>query len=208
MVAQPSFGHRGVVQRMWDESMDESEEDSGDDYFEPEKKGDKQQRFGFLTKTPRNVTKSTGHQVKHFDQNRFDNVWTCRICHRMLAYEENGVFKLSQYGYLSKKKKKFHQQRSLELDHYPPWAPRLSSLEKQGATFDEMRTDYQDESRLRALCRVCNGSHKYEKKKTLPDYDSSDDDFDPPQTPKHETQYNSGQFSGYYDSNWLSNVTT
>lgn len=191
--------NRGVIQPMW--------KDDGD-YVDPsEKKKDKQQRYSFLGATPENVIKGTAHQVKHFDQKRFDAVWTCPTCGRMLAYEENGVFNLSDYGYLSQNNNE-HWQRALELDHTPAWAPRLAKLEKQGASNAEKRTDYQDESRLRALCRVCNGSHAYEKKKNIPDYDSSDDDFDPPQTPKHETQYNSGQWSGYRDSTWMSGFTT
>jgi len=89
------------------------------------------------------------------------------------------------------------------IDHFPPWAGRLAALEKSSASRDEMREDYQDENRLRALCRVCNGSHRYEKK-VVPDYDSDEDDFNPQRTPKHETNYNSGQFSGYRDATWLS----
>jgi len=188
---------------MWDESMDESDEDSGDDYIDDsEKPRKKQLRFNFLTSTPKNVVKSTAHQVKHFDTSRYQAVWTCPGCHRMLAYKQNGKYYEVQYGYDSKSGN-YHEQRALEIDHFPPWAGRLKSLEKSGANRDEMRDDYQDESRLRALCRVCNGSHQFEGE-VIDDYDSSEDDFNPQRTPKHETQYNSGQFSGYREPTWLS----
>jgi hypothetical protein len=170
--------------------------DSDDDYTEPER-GKKQERFNFLGKTPENVIRQTAHQVVHYDATRFQAVWTCPTCQRMLAYVDMAnTFQLTQYGYLSSNNNQ-KSQRALELDHYPPWADRLAALDKQGASKAEKRSDYQDESRLRALCRTCNGSHSHEYTNKLPDYDSDEEDFDPRRTPKHETQYNSGQFSGY-----------
>jgi hypothetical protein len=183
------------------------QDDDDDDYVDPsEVPKEKQLRFNFLKPTAENVIRSTAHNVVHFDAARFNAVYTCPTCRRMLAYEDTGgVFHLTQYGYISKSSK-VHKQRALELDHHPePWAERLDDHKKKGSTNDEMREDYQDETRLRALCRVCNGSHKYENK-DVDDYDSdsSDDDFDPKRTPKHETQYNSGSFSGYREPTWLS----
>jgi hypothetical protein len=189
------------------DSESESESDSDGTYVDPsEMPKEKQERYNFLTATPENVTRATAHNVVHFDQSRYNAVYTCPACKRMLAYEDKaGTFHLTQYGYLSKGGNE-HEQRALTLDHYPvPWAKRLEKHEKQGSTTTEKRKDYQDENRLRALCKMCNESHKYEYSK-VPDYDSdsSDDDFKPDRTPKHETQYNSGSWSGYRDPNWLS----
>jgi hypothetical protein len=182
-------------------------DDDDEDYVDPsEQPKEKQERFNFLTATPENVTRTTAHNVVHFDQTRFNAVYTCPTCKRMLAYEDTGgTFHLTEFGYLSKSGKQ-HTLRALTLDHHPvTWADRLAQHDKQGSTKAEKREDYQDESRLRALCKVCNESHKYENK-NVKDYDSdsSDDDFNPERTPKHETQYNSGSWSGYRDPTWLS----
>jgi hypothetical protein len=196
-LAHPALSHPALrtnaIQRMQDSESD-SDSGSGDDYTEEEKK--KQLRFNFLAGTPQTVIENTAHQVAHFDTGRFTAVWTCPNCQRMLAYTDlAGTFHLSEYGYMSVNENE-HRQRALELDHHPPWAPRLASLERRGASRAEMREDYQDEGRLRALCRVCNGKHNLEGKQ-VKNYDSDDDDFNPQRTPKHETQYNTGQFSGY-----------
>lgn len=179
-------------------SDEESSSDDDSEYLTPQP-AQKQERYNFLTATPESVIKSTAHSVVHFDDGRYQAVWTCRNCKRMLAYEDlHGEFHLTQHGYISKKGNK-KKQRALELDHDPPWAQRLDKLNKSGASTDEKRRDYQDESRLRALCTECNGSHRLEGK-NVKDYDSSDDDYDPPKTPPHHTQYNSGQWSGYRSS--------
>jgi len=171
-----------------------------------EKPKKKQYRPNFLTNTPENVTRRTGHSVVHFDQTRFNAVYTCPTCKRWLAYEDKGgVFHLTEYGYLSESGN-VHRQRSLTLDHHPdPWAKRLKKHKKDRSTDDVMRQDYQDESKLRALCKVCNESHEYENE-DVEDYssDSEDDNFGPDRTPKHETQYNTGSWSGYRDPGWLS----
>jgi len=122
----------------------------------------------------------------------------------MLAYEDKaGKFKLTKYGYLSKGGNEHLDERALELDHYPPWNKRLKKHEKDGTSVADRRADYQDESKLRALCTKCNGNHKLERTANIPDYDSDAEDFDPKRTPKHETQYNTGAWSGYRDPVWL-----
>jgi len=186
--------------------MKKKKNDDEDEYIDPsEQPTKKQERFNFLGATPENVTRATAHDVVHFDQTRFNAVYTCPNCKRMLAYEDTGgTFHLTEYGYLSKNGNE-HEQRALALDHYPdPWAKRLEKHNKKGSTKAEKRKDYQDESRLRALCKVCNESHDYEYD-DVPDYDSdsSDDNFKPDRTPKHETQYNTGSWSGYRDPTWL-----
>ncbi|MFT4114136.1 hypothetical protein [Silvibacterium sp.] len=186
-IQAPLATHRvGVIQRMGDD----------DEWMPPQPKG-KQERFSFLKATPRNVIESTAHVVKHFDAARFKAVWTCPRCKRMLAFLDiSNNFHLSKYGYLSKSGK-VHSLRSVTMDHHPTtWAEHLDGLNNSGATKDEKRAVYQDESGLRALCKICNESHEHEGV-DIEEYDSSDDDFDPPQTPQHEVQYNSGQFSGY-----------
>lgn len=180
------------------------------DWIPPwEQKKKKQLRFGFREATPENVIRATAHRAVHFDQTRYNAVFTCRNCKIMLAYEDkSGDFHLTDYVFISKSKKK-HTQRALSIDHHPdPWAERLAVHKKKKSTDDVMRKDYQDESKLRALCKVCNESHALEGV-DLDDYDSdsSDDGFDPERTPKHETQYNSGSWSGYREPTWLSKYT-
>jgi hypothetical protein len=178
-----------------------------DDYVPPwEQPKKKQLRFNFRAATPENIIRGTAHSVVHFDTSRFNAVFTCRNCGIWLGYEDKGgAFHLTDYVFISKSKKK-HTQRALSIDHYPdPWADRLKKHKQKGSTDDVMRKDYQDESRLRALCKRCNESHEFEYD-DVDDYssDSSDDDFGPDRTPKHETQYNSGSWSGYRDPTWLS----
>lgn len=181
-------------------------EDDDDEYVDPsEVPREKQERFNFLSATAENVTRATAHSVVHFDETRFNAVFTCPTCKRWLAYEDKaGKFHLTDYGYLSKGGNE-HTQRALTLDHYPvPWAKRLEQHDKSGSTKAQKREDYQDETRLRALCKTCNESHKYEYSK-VKDYgsDSDDDNFRPDRTPKHETQYNTGSWSGYRDSTFM-----
>jgi hypothetical protein len=163
----------------------------------------KQLRFSFKVGTDQNVIKKSGHKVVHYDKSRYRSVYTCRACRRMIAFvDKKGRFKLTQYGYLSKSKKK-HEIRALALDHHPePWSDRLKRFKREKTPYDDQRSNYQDESGLRALCKVCNESHAYEGV-DVEDYDSSDDDFEEPKTPPHESQYNSGSFSGYYAPSYL-----
>jgi hypothetical protein len=72
--------------------------------------------------------------------------------------------------------------------------PIGSALKGRGATDDEIRADHNDLTRLRAFCRVCNGSHKYEKRKTV-DY-TSDPDEEGYHTPDDEPE-NAGFYKGF-----------
>jgi hypothetical protein len=187
-----------AMKRLRDESDTESSEEDGEDedYTEP-KKGKKQPRYNFRAGSQKRVIKATAHRAKHIDATRFQAVWTCPNCKRQLAYKDlAGTFHLTQYGYLSQGGN-HHSLAALAHDHHPEtWADRLLRHQKQGDTNDVIRQSYQDETNLRALCKKCNESHEHENE-DLSDYDSSEDDFDPPTTPPHETTYNSGQFSGY-----------
>lgn len=203
-VAQARGG--SVVQQSKRGRGGSSKKDSDDEdiYVPPwEVPKKKQLRFSFRVGTEESVIKKSGHKVKHHDKSRYRSVYTCRACRRMIAYvDKKGRFHLTQYGFLSKSKKK-HEIRALALDHHPePWSDRLKRFKREKTPYDDQRSNYQDESGLRALCKVCNESHGYEGV-DVDDYDSSDDDFDEPKTPPHESQYNSGQFSGYYAPSYL-----
>lgn len=192
-VVQQSKRGRGGSSKKKKESDDEE-----DAYVPPwEMPREKQLRFSFLVGTEESVIKKTAHKVSKFNKSKYKSVYTCRGCKRMIAYvDKKGGFNLTQYGYLSKSNKE-HELRAVALDHHPdPWAKRLKQFEKDGTPYDDQRRDYQDEGRLRALCKVCNESHAYEGVDVV-DYDSDEDDFEEPKTPPHESQYNSGQFSGY-----------
>jgi hypothetical protein len=180
-------------------------EDDEDAYLPPwEQPKKKQVRFNFHKQTPENVIRATAHSAVHFDTSKYNAVYTCRNCQFWLAYEDkSGVFHLTKYVYLSKTGNVHNNERALQLDHYPvPWASRLVQHKKEKWTWDKQREDYQDESRLRAICGNCNESHQFEDV-DIPNYDSDEDDFDPRRTPKHEVQYNTGGWSGWRDPQWL-----
>jgi len=183
-----------------------AKDDDDEPYLPPEEMPrEKQLRFGFLAGTPENVIKAKAHKAVHYDESRYNAVYTCPACKRMLAYEDKkGEFNLTQYAYISQSDKR-HDVRALALDHHPvKWSVKLTNLQKAKASMDDLREAYQDESRLRPLCKVCNESHVYEYV-DVPDYrsDDEDDDFNPPRTPKHESALNKGSFSGYRDPDWL-----
>jgi hypothetical protein len=194
-----------VVQQAESKKRKAKEDDDDDAYVPPEEMPrEKQLRFNFLAGTPESVVKAKAHQAVHYDESRYNAVYTCRACKRMLAYEDKkGAFTLTEYGYISKSDKR-HDVRALALDHHPvKWSDKLKKLQKAKASMDELREAYQDESGLRPLCKVCNESHVYEYV-AVPDYrsDEDDDDFDPPRTPEHES-LNKGSFSGYRDPEWM-----
>lgn len=84
------------------------------------------------------------------------------------------------------------------MDHYPPWADRYHQHVKNKSDSEEMKKDYQDESKLRALCKVCNESHLLEKQDLPDDYDSDDDGRYDPGTPTNEPE-NKGRWSDFWD---------
>jgi hypothetical protein len=204
VVAPPRVS--SVVQQAESKKRKAKKDDDEDDYLPPElMPREKQLRFNFLKGTPESVTKARAHQAVHYDESRYNAVYTCRACKRIIAYEDKkGEFTLTEFAYISKSSKK-HEVRALALDHHPvPWSVKLKKLQKKKADMDDLREAYQDEGGLRPLCKVCNESHAYEEV-DVPDYrsDEDDDDFDPPRTPPHESALNKGSFSGYRDPDWL-----
>ncbi len=148
--------------------------DDDDDYVPPQ--GKKQKRFSVPKSTTEQVVRNTAHKRKHFNAKKYRTVYTCPACRRPLGYDtHSGKLVLTNRNFRSKKKNKLHKQRALQLDHYPLWADRERALKGRGATDDEIRDAHNDPSGLRALCSVCNGSHKYEKRKKI-DYDSDPDE--------------------------------
>lgn len=147
--------------------------ESDDDYEPPQTK--KQKRYHIPNDTRDHVIEHTAHQRTNVNDN-YDAIYTCPGCRRPLAYKEKGSKKLelTRFAYTSKGGNK-HEQRALTLDHYPIWAQRERDLKSKGASDAEMKEDHNDPDRLRAFCKVCNESHKYEKKKKT-DYESEDDE--------------------------------
>jgi len=194
-----------VVQQSESKKRKAKKDDDYEAYVPPEEMPrEKQLRFNFLAGTPESVIKAKAHKAVHFDESRYNAVYTCPACKRMLAYEDKGgQFTLTQYAYVSESAKP-HELRALALDHYPvKWSAKMKKLQDKKASFDDLRKAYQDEEGLRPLCKVCNESHAYEYVH-VPDYrsDSDDDDFEPPRTPEHES-LNKGSFSGYRDPEWM-----
>ncbi|RYJ37523.1 hypothetical protein NU08_3515 [Flavobacterium anhuiense] len=151
----------------------ESDEDSSGEFIPPQAK--KQKRFHVPTDITEQVIKSTAHKRVNVN-NRYDEIYTCPACRRPLAYTKKGGKKLelTRYAYTSKSGN-YHEQRALALDHFPTWDQRERDLKSRGASDNEMKEDHNDPDGLRAFCKVCNESHKYERKKKV-DYESDDDE--------------------------------
>ena len=155
-----------------DDSGSEEESNSDDsDYEEPVAGG--HPRFNFNMGTKQAVIRRTAHRRTHRNP-AYQDVWTCPACRRPLAYQQNGNFQLARFNYTSRKGNK-KSEVAPQMDHYPPWARRHNNLVAQGATSDQIRTDHDDLTRLRALCRPCNGSHDYESDEVA-DYSSGSDE--------------------------------
>jgi hypothetical protein len=170
----------------------ESEDDGSGEYVPPQAK--KQKRFHISNETTEHVIKHTAHKRTNVNDN-FDEIYTCPGCRRPLAFTKKGSNKLelTRYAYTSKGGNK-HEQRALTLDHYPTWAQRERDLKSKGATDAEIRDDHNDSNRLRAFCKVCNESHKYEKKKKV-NYESEDEEAGY-QTPDDEPE-NKGFYKNF-----------
>jgi hypothetical protein len=165
------------------------DEDNSGDYVPPQAK--KQKRFHIPANTTEQVIRQTAHKRENVNSN-FKEVYTCPACSRPLASTKKGSNKLelTRFAFTSKSGKK-HEQRALTLDHYPPWSTRERDLKSKDATDDEIKEDHNDPDRLRALCKVCNESHKYEKKKKV-DYKSDTDDegyYTPDDEPENKGFY-------------------
>jgi len=198
--SSPLFA-QGVVQRSRaqddpdGDDLDDDDDDEGDDDMDGDYKP-RQSRPAFSAGKAEAVIRRTAHQkkVKNIDTTRYKNVWTCPVCARPLAYETvAGTFMLTQYAYQSKKNNN-KEQRALEIDHHPtPWASVLKKL-RGNESNAQLKALYNNQENLRALCRSCNGSHRYEGM-DVPGYDS-DDSNGPgaPSTPTNEPK-NQGQFS-------------
>lgn len=163
-----------AVQRVKRTKKSGYDADEDDDYVPPQ--GKKQKRFGVPKSVTEKVVRDTAHKRKHFDFKKYRAVYTCPGCRRPIAYDTlGGRLMLTNRNFRSKTKNKLHKQRALQLDHFPLWADRERALKGRGATEDEIRDAHNDPRGLRALCSVCNASHKYEKRKKI-DYDSDPDE--------------------------------
>ena len=170
-------------------------DDDDEDYIP--KSEQRQLRFSFKRGTEFRVLKQTGHKKKNFNRKKYKAVYTClgNACGRPLGYvDRKGGFVLTNYTYRSKGGN-LHTLRAVALDHHKPWKMRLARLKKKGASREEMREDYQDETRLRSLCKRCNESHAHEGE-DLEDYDSDEDGEFSPDTPTDEVgvSFNWGGF--------------
>lgn len=161
-----------------EESSSTKKEDPNDDeYLEPVT--NKIPRWAFNREKLENVIKSTAHERKNIDTEKFEAVYTCPnpTCRRPIAYieKDSDELKLVDFSYITKKKKNHKTQRSAVLDHFPRWADRYKELSSQDADEVAIRKNHDDESMLRALCKKCNEKHDLENKKTI-DYESDIDE--------------------------------
>ena len=163
-----ALGRYAAVQR-----MKRGKPDDDSDFVPPQ--GKKQKRWAFNQQTVETVVRDTGHARTNVNQ-LYGNIYTCPGCRRPIAYDDLATrnLKLVRRDFTSKSGK-LHKQRALEIDHYPTWAPRERALKSVGASDAQIRADHDDPTKLRALCRVCNGKHIFEKKKSV-DYDSDPDE--------------------------------
>lgn len=164
---QSKTSGNGVIQ------FGKKKKDDDEEYIQPG--SNKQKRFHIPKRITERVLRQTAHRRANVNK-RYSHIYTCPACRRPLAAIKKGKtsLKLTKFAYTSKGGNK-HSQRALALDHYPPWAGRERALKARGATHEEIREDHNDPSRLRALCKKCNESHKYEKRKKI-SYESEDDE--------------------------------
>ena len=184
------------------------EADDDDDYVPPQ--GKKQKRFHIPKTTQEDVVKTTAHRRKHVNP-RYSEIFTCPGCRRPLAFTKGGKggkLTFTRYSYTSKSGNR-RTLRSLALDHQPVWAERERILKGQGASIDEMKEDHNDPDRLRALCKRCNESHKYETKKKI-QYESDTDEegfFTPNDEPENKGGYKDFRYDKDDDPNSGAGIT-
>ena len=165
------------------------------DFVDPSKK---KSRPSFYSGTKESVVEKTAHKRKNKDESKFDEIYTCPLCRRPLAFRRKGVkvMEFIPYNYTSRKGHK-NKTSSLQLDHYPIWADRDKKLKEKGASKEEVRKEYNDEDKLRAICIKCNQSHAKEESE-IEDYESGTEE-EGYSTPLDESD-NKGVFSKFkYD---------
>jgi hypothetical protein len=197
--AQPALQTAGVIQAARKRGRG-NDDDSDGEYIPPHlRKKKKIPRYRYKDGSRERVVKVSAHKKKHYNKKKYRSVYTCRNCGRPVAYyDKSGKFHEGKYAYTSKKNKNLHDGTALAMDHYPRWADRYHQHVKNKSNSDEMRDDFQDESKLRALCKACNESHLLETGDLPDDYDSDNDGRFDPGTPTHEPE-NKGRWSDFWD---------
>jgi hypothetical protein len=143
---------------------DDDSDDEGEPYLPPNEQNKHRQTFGQgLRKT---IIKNSSLKNK-------SGLHVCPGCGMPLADKKGKEIKT----YYTSKKGNRHNIVSGQMDHFPPWAGRLKKLKSQKKSDEQIREDHDDPTRLRALCLRCNGSHKYEKTKDLPEDGYSDQEY-------------------------------
>ncbi|MEO8237520.1 MAG: GH-E family nuclease [Flavobacterium sp.] len=172
-VAQLKGGKKRKRQDSESDEENSDDEDGSGDYAPPSAK--KQKRFHVPADTTEQVIRDTAHKRENVNS-KYKEIYTCPACRRPLAAtkKRSKNLELTRFAFTSKGGN-LHEQRALTLDHYPTWAPRERDLKSKGATDEQIKEDHNDPDRLRALCKVCNESHKYEKKKKV-NYESDTDE--------------------------------
>lgn len=138
-------------------------DDDEDDWVPPSARRKHRQTFSkklrrkIITKAPRNKS----------------GLYVCPGCGMPLADRKGREIKTY---YISKSNKR-HDIVSGQLDHFPKWSGRLKALKRLRKSDSAIRKDHDDPSRLRPLCLRCNGSHKFEKTKKLPEDGFSDEEY-------------------------------
>lgn len=159
-----SGGNSAAIIQFNDKKRKRTDDDSDDEYLPPSKK--RKHRQTFNDKLRMEVIRRTALRNK----NRH---YVCPGCGMPLA-TKNGK-EIKTY-YISKSNKR-HNIKSAQMDHYPPWRKRLEKHRKKKSSDEEIRKDHDDPKGLRALCLRCNGSHKFENTKNLPEDGYSDDEY-------------------------------
>lgn len=124
--------------------------------------------------------------------------YICPGCGRPVMDQKGREIK---FKYRSKKGN-IHSVSLLAIDHHDPknpkkstWAERHQELKKKKVSEQQMKEEYLDESKLRALCKKCNESHQFEGK----NINNTLDDFDDYLTDSDEEELNKGLFKPFRD---------
>jgi hypothetical protein len=124
--------------------------------------------------------------------------YICPGCGRPLMNQEGQEIK---FKYRSKNGN-IHSVSLLAIDHHDPknpkkstWSERHQEIKKKKVSEQNMKEEYLDESKLRALCKKCNESHRFEGKNIK----TTLDDFDDYLTDSDEEELNKGLFKPFRD---------
>lgn len=179
--APPSHWNPNAIQLAKKDKRRKKKKDDDDDYLPPSEMNKHRATFSKAVRR-RVLRKAPRHHERGY--------YACPACHRPVADSRGKEIRIR---YRSKNSGRVKRMTSLAMDHFPAWAPRLATLQKRGATDEEIRDAHNDVNFLRPLCWTCNHSHRYEHS----ELDANGDDLEEYFTDDEEAELNSGTYAPF-----------